>query len=49
MSRFGGQKALKEGKKESRIRLDKTIGHTNSSQDTCRKFKQPNNDLFTFA
>lgn len=45
MSRFGGQKGLKEGKKDSRIRLDKKARYTSGSQDRHRELKQTNNEF----
>lgn len=45
MSCLGGQKGLKEGKKDSRIRLDKNAEDTSSSQDRCKELKQPNNEF----
>lgn len=45
MSCFGEQKGLMRGKKDSRIRLDKNVGHTSSSHDRYRELKQPNNEF----
>lgn len=47
MLHFGGQKGLKEGKKDSRIRLDKKARYTSGSQDRRRELKQPNNEFLS--
>lgn len=45
MSHFGSQEGIKEGTKDSRIRLDKNVGHASSSHDRYRELKQPNNEF----